>query len=731
MRRMRLRESSERHALLTSMLRPRSIAVLGASAKRKASGNEALLNLLASGFPGALTAVHREAPEINGVAAVPRIEDLPRDLDVALVSLPAPAVVPALRALAGGGCRSAVVPTIGLSKEDTAAYVELARSVPMAIHGPNSMGLLNYTDSVPLWFDEGQLADVSAGSTALVAQSGSACLFIVRAAPRLGFSKVISSGNELGIPIGEYLSWLADDPATERVGVVIESLRDVDGFAEAVAKLRAAGKPIVALKAGRSRDGMAATIAHTGALIGAAAAYDNLFHELDVPTVADYDEMATSLECLASEHCTAAGGSRVAVVTISGGQAAMAADLAEAKDVPLARLSEGTAQRLLELAPGAVAGNPFDIGASLAADETGYADCLEALALDPGVDTVLVVLDAAHTLSDVEICYARNYFAATAEAATRRLGKPIIIASSSSLGIHPACRAWTDGVPVLRGIGNALVAARSIARNQAQVAPGDAGYERPPEYDELRSELLDSAGTISHDTGRRLLHAYRVPIVESVLAADAPEAVRAAEEMGFPVVVKVASPDIAHRSEVGGVIPGLNNGAEVRDAVEGIIAAVAGHAPGLRIEGFEVQRHLTDSLEATIGFISDPVFGATVMLGSGGTLVELMADTVAVGASLTREAARRALERTRLARVAAGYRGLIPVTPLDGLVDTVVAVARLAADFSDILTEGDLNPVLVEHRTGRVSVVDALLVAGANPSQPDARPENRRAEVAA
>lgn len=722
MGRMRLRESSERHALLTSMLRPRSIAVLGASAKRTASGNEAVLNLLAWGFSGRLMAVHREASEINGVAAVPRIEDLPQDLDVALVSLPAPAVVPALRALAAAGCRSAVVPTIGLSTEDTAAYAELARSVPMAIHGPNSMGLLNYTDSVPLWFDEGQLADVPAGSTALVAQSGSACLFIVRAAPRLGFSKVISSGNELGISMGDYLSWLADDPATERVGVVIESLRDVDGFAEAVARLRDAGKPIVALKVGRSRDGVAATIAHTGALIGAAAAYDNLFDELDVPTVADYDEMAASLECLASEQCAAAGGSRVAVVTISGGQAAMAADLAEARDVPLARLSEVTAQRLVELAPGAVAANPFDIGASLVADETVYADCLEALAVDPGVDTVLVVLDAADTLSDVEIRYARNYFAATAESAGRRLGKPIVIASSSSLGIHPACRAWTNGVPVLRGIGNALVAARSIARNQTPVVRPDAGYQRPPEYDELRSELLDSTGGVRHDTVRRLLRAYEVPIVDSILAADAPEAVRAAEEMGYPVVVKVASPDIAHRSEVGGVIPGLADGEEVRAAVEDIITAVATHLPGVRIEGFEVQRHVRDSLEAAIGFISDPVFGATVMLGSGGTLVELMADTVTARAPLPRDAARRALERTRLARVAAGYRGLMPMTPLDGLVDTVVAMARLAADFSDLLTEGDLNPVLVEHRTGRVKVVDALLVAGAKTRQPEARP---------
>ena len=712
------------------MLRPRSIAVLGASGTRKASGNEAILNLRARRFSGRLLAVHREAREIDGLDAVSRIEDLPRDLDVALVSLPARSVVPGLRALAAQGCRSAVVPTIGLSAGDASAFEELAWSGSMAIHGPNSMGLINFTDEIPLWFDEGQLADVPAGGSAIVSQSGSACLFIVRAAPHLGFSKVISSGNELGVSMGDYLSWLAEDPATERVGVVIESLRDVDGFADAVAKLRSAGKPIVALKVGRSRDGLAATVAHTGALIGAAAAYENLFDELDIPTVADYDEMAAVLECLSNQQCAAARGSRVAAVTISGGQAAMAADLAEARDVALARLSEGTERRLLELAPGAVAANPFDIGASLVADETGYADCLEALTLDPGVDTVLVVLDAAHTLSDVEISYSREYFEATAEAASRTLGKPIVIASSSSLGIHPTCRAWTGGVPVLRGIGNALVAARAIARNQVQVARCPVHSERPPDYDDLRAELLESVGAIRRDTVRRLLRAYEVPIVESILATDEQEAVQAAEEIGYPVVVKVASPDIAHRSEVGGVIPDLRDGDAVRAAVQGIVAAVAGHLPGVRIEGLEVQRHVGNSLEATIGFISDPVFGATVMAGSGGTLVELMADTAAAGAPLTPEAARRALERTRVARVASGYRGLIPVTPLEALVETVVAVSRLAADFSDILSEGDLNPVMVEHGSGRVSVVDALLVAAARTPPDEAGSQQRTAAVA-
>lgn len=703
---------ARRHSGLTSMLRPGSIAVIGASSRRKASGNEALANLRAHQFAGELVAVHPEAVRVDGVDAVPRIVDLPGNLDLALVSLPASGVLPALEALADRGCRSAIVPTVGLSAEQTRRFAELSRASAMAIHGPNSMGILNYTDGIPLWFYEGMLTEEPAGGTALVSQSGSACLFIVRAAPEVRFSKVISSGNELGVSMSDYLCWLAEDPATERVGVVIESLRDVEAFACAVGRLRAANKPIVALKVGRSSSGAAATIAHTGALIGAAAAYENLFDELDIPTVDDYDEMAAVLECLARQRAFhAAAGPRVAVVTISGGQAAMAADLADAKGVPLACLSEDTAARLLELGPGSVAVNPFDAGASLDPAPNGYADSLRALAADPGVDSMVVVLDALHTLNQAETSYEREFFEAVADVAADGTGKPIMIASSSSQSIHPSCRAWSGDVPVVRGIGTALVAARALARNRGDVVDRPAAARHPRNHDELRAGLLRHRGPVGHETVGDLLRAYGVPLVRSVVAADAHGAAAAADEIGYPVVVKVVSPDISHRSEVGGVLVTLRDAEAVCAGVARIAASVAHHAPRARIAGFEVQPYVSSSLEATVGFIADPVFGAMIMVGSGGTLVELMADTAVGAAPLTPTAARRALQRTRLARVAAGYRRLVPSTPLDGLVDTLVSISRLAADFSDVLTEADFNPVLVEHGTGRVQVVDALVIA--------------------
>lgn len=702
--------AEERAANLTALLKPRSIAVLGASARRTASGNEAIANLQDRGFAGRLIAVHRDAKPIAGIETVSSIAELPRELDAALVSLPARAVVPALAELAEQGCRSAVVPSVGLTSEELDQFERIARASSMRIHGPNSMGLLNYTDAIPLWFYEGMLTNEPAGPAALVAQSGSACLFIVRAAPRVRFSKVISSGNELGVTMGDYLSWLADDPSTSCVGIVIESLRDLSGFVAAVEKLRAGGKSIVALKVGQSERGMAATVAHTGALVGAGEAYRALFEDLDLPTVEDYDEMASVLECFTSTRSGSAPGSRVAMVTISGGQAAMGADLAQAKQVQLAELSPETIEQIREIVPDAMVANPFDIGASLVAGREEYAACLRALDRDPSVDSVVAVLDAAHTLSPVELSYPQEYFEAVGDAG-RLASKPLVVASSSSLTIHELCRPWVGDAPVLRGIGNALVAMRAVAANATPLSRRPDAEPRLIDHEGLRRAIAEQSGVLPYELTRRLLDAYGIASAASMLAVDAESAVAAAEQIGYPVVAKVASADVAHRTELGAVKTGLLTSQAVRTAVADIQDNVSRARPDARIDGFEIQAHVDASLEGMLGFVTDPVFGATVTVGTGGTLVELYPDVAVASAPLSHSRAARAIAQTRLARMAAGYRNLVPVTNLAQFESLVVDFSQLAADFADLLLEADLNPVLIEHASGTCRVVDALFVA--------------------
>lgn len=292
-------ESSSRADGLTALLRPRSVVVLGASAKKRASGNDVLRNLRHAGYGGDVHVVHPVARSVEGLAAVPDIGALPAGIDTAVVSLPTRAVLDALRGLEKAGCRSALVPTAGLDHATAREIARFASASDMTVHGPNCMGVINLTDRVPLWISDNGIVRLPAGNVALIAQSGSAAIFIAHSTGPVRFSKIISTGGEYGATTAAYLSWLARDPATTAAGVLMESIKDVPSFIEGVAAMRAAGKPVVVLKVGRSSAGSTATTAHTGALVGSDAAYQALFDELDLPVVTDYDEMAAVLQCLA------------------------------------------------------------------------------------------------------------------------------------------------------------------------------------------------------------------------------------------------------------------------------------------------------------------------------------------------------------------------------------------------------------------------------------------------
>ena len=314
------------HSAISAVLRPRSAVVIGASAKRRGSGNFALSNLLSSPRRPEVFVVHQTAAAVDGVATTPSIDLLPEQLDVALVSIPGPALLPVLTNLDRKGCRAAVVPASGLDPEQLDALERFAASSDMALHGPNCMGLINVTSDVSCWFYEDTLTQQRKGTVSLVSQSGSAA-FMSRALEGVGLSKIISTGNELGLTTGDYLCRGSRPMRTpQTIGLVIESLRDVPGFVEAVRHARTAGKRVVALKVGRTEQGTAATLAHTGALAGADAGYVSLFRRLDIPLVSDYDELAVSLQVLATPRMPTSQGNRVAVVTDSGGEAGLAAD---------------------------------------------------------------------------------------------------------------------------------------------------------------------------------------------------------------------------------------------------------------------------------------------------------------------------------------------------------------------------------------------------------------------
>jgi acetate---CoA ligase (ADP-forming) len=704
---------------VTALLRPQSVAVLGASARRQASGNAVMANLRRHGYSRDLYVVHPAASVVDGLPTVPSVADLPRGLDLALVSLPAPSVAAALAGLEEISCQAALVPTAGLDARQSRELTTFAARSRMAVHGPNCMGVLNLTDGIPLWFYDGILTEEPAGNVALITQSGSAS-FLARAAEGARFSKIISTGNEAGLTTADYLLWLAEDEATAAVGVVIESIRDVAAFVAAARALREASKPVVALKAGRTAAGSRASIAHTGALIGSDEGYAAFFRRLDIPLVADYDEMAVTLGCLAVPGLPPAAGTRVAVVTDSGGEAALAADLAEHQQVQLGRLSAATIRGLAGVLPGAAAQNPLDAGGSPAAADDSYLRSYELVAADPGIDSVMIIVEGHHTINRAEMAYEGEICQAIRQAGDGGLGKPIVAVSSSSISTNPALRQQLGPrVPLLRGISNGFAALRALAANQRPVTlevsrPADLPGQ--PELGRLRSAVAAAGGPLQGSLARDLLTAYGLPLAASVIVDSVAAGQRWAADR-YPVVVKVSSADIAHRSELGAVATGIATADELAEAIAVMRGRLREARPAARIQGFEIQEQVTGAHEALLGFTADPVFGALVTAGSGGTLVELLADTATGLAPLSPEEALELISGTRLGAVLAGYRNLAPVTDIGPLAGALHRLSWLASDFAGLLAECDLNPVFTDPGTGRVRVADVLLVAGVSPSR--------------
>lgn len=695
------------HERLDAMLRPGSLAVLGASAQRMASANQALANLQAAGFAGEVHVVHRSAPSVQGVETVASVVDLPTGLDAALVSLPAAAVVSALVDLEKVGCRSAVVPTVGLVDEDRRAIEEIAARGQLAIHGPNCFGILNVSDEIPMVFWDGWLTDVPRGRTALVSQSGGAAVGVVKSVSTTGFSKIITSGNEWATTAADYLAWLSDDPDTHAVGLVLESIADIDSFISAVGQLRNAGKPLAVLNVGRSERGAALATAHTSGLVGRAEFYQAFFRELDVPTASDYDELASILDCcMESSPAPPDGG--IAVITESGGIAAMTADIADSHGVDLLEFDDQTREALAGLLPGAHLSNPFDSGGSLVWDGERFADAIAVLASDPAVGVVMVIADAQAGLTNAELAQEQPNFDAIRDASARQLGAPVMVASSSTADIHPQWkRLLGERTPIVRGIANGLVAAGALTMNRRPVTL--SRVRARPSCD-LDRQVGATSGVLPTGLTHELLRAYEIGVASASLVSSLDEAVAFAERTSYPVVLKVAHPELPHRSDVGGVITGIGGESELRAAFDSILEQIGQHRPDLRIEQFEIQEYVETRLEAMVGFVTDPVFGSVVTVGMGGVLVELLNDRAVTLAPTSIERAAELISSTRLATLADGYRGLITPTSLRGLAECVSRFSSLVNDFSDLLAEGDLNPVLIDEGTGRIRVVDALLL---------------------
>lgn len=700
---------------VTSLIKPKSIAVIGASAQRVSQGNLVIANLLAANFPGPIIPIHPMAKTIDGLRAIASPDDLTGNIDLAVLAIPASSVTAALKGLQRNDVHAAIVFANGFSATEEKELRSFVKTSSMVVHGPNCMGLINANDDISL-YPTRPSEKVHAGGVALLAQSGSAAISIMNSA-NAGFSKVVTMGSEFQITVADYIHWLATDSETTTIGVVTEEITDPLAFAEATALAHAAGKTVVVLKVGTSEIGAAAAQAHTGALISNQDAYKRFFLECDIATARDFDELVASLECLAHQRRLSLAAGGIAVVGISGGQTALACDVAERCSVPLAIFSEKTSQAIKKCLPGSIGKNPIDIGATLALDRMRLPNALEAVLNDESVAGLAFVQDAQDSLNPRSLTSYESILETYANAAADS-AKPVVLISPTGQNLHDtiAEQFSARGIPVLRGLSAGIAAVGNMAKGNPEVAREWGNARKMHRHEPARQQSLadwcfdKDSGVLDRQSSAALLQEYGIPHVTSIVVENEQEAIARAGEIGFPMVVKVVSTDVPHRSEAGGVIVGIADSRALSEAIERIAANVMEYSTQAVIQGFELQQHVSDCLEVMIGFTQAPPFGSLIVVGTGGTTAELEADCALRLAPVSVEEARRMIAETKAGKLLSGYRRLFPETDLEPLSKLVSGLSMLADDHRDSLAACDLNPVMVQKRTGRVRTVDTLIV---------------------
>jgi len=700
---------------LDSLFDPASIAVIGASDRPGSVGATVWRNLKQGGFAGPLLAVNHRAVVLDGVPAVARVADLPKVPELAVICTP-PASVPALIAELGArGTRAAVVLTAGLDAAQRQAMLDAARPHLLRILGPNGIGLL-----VPATGMNASFAHIGAapGQLAFVSQSGALVTAMLDWAQGrgIGFSQVVSLGEHADIDFGDMLDWLANDVHTRAILLYIESISAARKFMSA-ARAAARNKPVIVVKSGRSMQGQRAAASHTGALAGADWVVDAAIRRAGMLRVDTLQDLFLAAETLARWRDNRA--ERLLVLTNGGGAGVMAADAAAGVGIELAELGPATLAKLDAVLPANWShGNPVDIIGDAPVER--YVHTLQALAGDPAADAVLFVHAPTAIVASADIARALVPLVRPAAGEPPRLlscwlGGPAV-AEASQLFHEAGIAGYATPEEAVRAF-SMLVAYR---RNQAQLletpaalvsdrrlpgaampggdaAASDLASARAEVAQLVRRVLAEGRAMLSEPEAKSVLAAYGIPVVATRLVApDADAALAAAEAIGWPVALKIVSPDISHKSDVGGVALDIADAAALRAAAQAMLERIAQRQPGAKLAGFSVQAmvHRAAARELIVGASIDPVFGPVILFGQGGTAVEVLADRAIGLPPLNGPLARALVARTRVAKLLGAWRDT-PAANACALHAVLIAVSDLLADLPE-LAELDINPLLVD-----------------------------------
>lgn len=692
------------------MFEPKHIAVIGASERTGAPAGVAFGNLIEAGFGTNAVPVHPVAQTVFGIPAVRSLAEYEGTIDCAIIGISADKVTQALVDAAAAGARAAVVLASGFAETGADGrrlqqeFTDTARRLNVAVCGPNCMGLANIAKGIPL-FSADSWKSAPTGRLAILSHSGSGVISLATSG-RLGISQMVSAGNSAVCDIADYLEYLSEDEATGAVALFMESIRDPHAFARAMERMHVSGKPVVAMRVGRSASGAAASAAHTGSLVSSDDAFLDFFDKTGVIVADDMDELI-EISKLMSTMRRRPEKPGVGLINVSGGEIAHACDVAENLGLGFSKLDLATEDNLRGILPDfATISNPLDATGAVFADPTLYPRCLSALADDPHIGILAVVQDSPVGLSD-EGASGYSLIAQQVADFSGQNDIPTVFISNLSSGLHPTTRKTLEqhGVPNLNGTRASLKAVLAATKLATPRAPLLQKQPRPlPQW----QERLRTGVPLSEYETKQFLAAHGIPVTREVIATSANEAAREAAAIGFPVALKVSSRDVPHKTEVGGVELNLRSAEEVQSAYRRIVESVARHAPDAAVDGVLIQEMAEEKIEAIVGLTRHDPFGLAVVVGSGGVLVELLQDAALSLPPLDLPAARAQIGKTRLATLLAGYRGSAPADE-EALADLLVKVADIAQAYEGLIAGLDLNPVAVMASGQGVRVLDALL----------------------
>ncbi|TDQ81562.1 acyl-CoA synthetase (NDP forming) [Dongia mobilis] len=683
---------------LDRLLRPKSVALVGASPKEGSVGRGMITSTAMPGTPSRVYFVNPGYDEIDGQKCYKSLRALPEVVDLAVLGIANARLEAALDEVIQCGIGAATIFASGYVENDaeprlTARLSAKAKANGIAICGGNCMGFYHMDFGLrvcgfppPAW--------IRKGNVAFLTHSGSAFSALCHTDRRFGFSLAVSAGQELATNVADYLDFALDIPATKVVGLFLETVRDPQGFKAALAKAQRMGIPVVALKVGRTAESAALAVSHSGAIAGNHAAYQALFERYGVIEVANMDDLVNALHLFSGERKLAPGG--IATIHDSGGFRELVLDLGLETGVPFAKIARETEAKLASrLDYGLEPINPLDAWGTGNDWEAIFEDCLQALVDDP--DTAL----ASFCVEARDGYFLSASYADVLRRVAQRTTKPVFYTTNvgSNANLDLTTRLAHDGVPVLSGVASMLRVVKAAMAQRDRAALVDDPAATAPQGLRAKWQQRLGTGDLSEAEALDLLADYGVPVVAHFFAETEAEAIAAADKAGYPIVLKTAMPGILHKSDVGGVKLGLADAAAVRAAYADLANRLGPRVLVMPMAG--------KGIEISFGMTRDEQFGPVVMVGAGGVLIEMMKDRRFSLPPFGPKEARWQIDRLSLRPLLDGKRGARPAD-IDALSRAFAAFSVMVADLEGLVSEMDVNPLIV-NESGAVAV-DALAV---------------------